>query len=134
MIRRATPISRNTPRLALVALLAAAGTLAMSGCGYRLVRGTDLRVKKLTADSAAMVTLQQQIVALQMKCHADSVRAATDRATLEKTVADRAAAPPPVTDSALKARDAEIATLKDQLSKANEELERIKRRLANPRS
>jgi hypothetical protein len=33
----------------------------------------------------------------------------------------------------LKARAAEIASLKDQLAKVSTELDRIKRRLANPR-
>lgn len=131
MIGPSTPLARTARPLA--ATLLAAGMLAASGCGYRIVRRDDLRVQKLTADSAAMVTVQHQIVALQMKCHADSVRAATDRATLAKALADRAVAAPP-TDSTLKARDAEIASLKDQLTKANAELERIKRRLANPRS
>lgn len=134
MIRRPAALARFTHARMFVATLVAAGTaVAVSGCGYRLVRRDDMRVQKLTADSAAMVTLQHQIVALQMKCHADSVRAATDRAALEKTIADHPLAPTPPTDSTVKARDAEIASLKDQLTKANAELDRIKRRLANPR-
>ena len=127
-----TPLTRSlAPRLGAV-LLAGAAIVASSGCGYRLVRRNDMRVQKLTADSAAMVTLQREIVALQMKCHDDSVRAATDRATLETQLTAKQAAPP--SDSTLKARDAEIATLKDQLTKATAELDRIKRRLSNPRS
>lgn len=134
MIRRSASLVRSAPVRVLLATMIASGALvAVSGCGYRIVRRDDLRAQKLTADSAAMVTLQHQIVALQMKCHADSVRAATDRAALEKSIADHPVAPP-VTDSTVKARDAEIATLKDQLTKANAELDRIKRRLANPRS
>ena len=134
MIRRSASLVRSAPVRALLAtLLASGGLVATSGCGYRIVRSNDMRVQKLTADSAAMVNLQHQIVTLQMKCHADSVRAATDRATLEKTMTDRVASAP-VTDSTVKARDAEIAALKDQLTKANAELDRIKRRLANPRS
>lgn len=120
------------PRLVAV-LLAGAAIVGSSGCGYRIVRSNDMRVQKLTADSAAMVTLQRQIVALQMKCHDDSVRAATDHATLATALAAKQAAPP-AADSALKSRDAEIATLKDQLTKATAELDRIKRRLSNPRS
>lgn len=135
MIRRTTSSSLHRPRRHLpgAALLVACGVLALSGCGYRLVRGTDLRVQKLAADSAAMVTLQRDIASLQMKCHADSVRAATDRATLEKSLADRLAVAP-ATDSAVRVRDTEIAALKDQLTKANAELDRIKKRLSNPRS
>jgi septal ring factor EnvC (AmiA/AmiB activator) len=134
MIRRSTSLVPPVPiRVLLATMIASSGLVAVSGCGYRIVRRDDLRVQKLTADSAAMVTLQHQIVTLQMKCHADSVRAATDRAALEKSIADHPVAAP-VTDSTLKARDAEIATLKDQLTKANAELDRIKRRLANPRS
>jgi len=133
MIRRPTSLRSAPVRVLLATILATGALVATSGCGYRIVRGDDIRVQKLAADSAAMVTLQHQIVALQMKCHADSVRAATDRAALEKSIADHPVAPP-VTDSTVKARDAEIATLKDQLTKANAELDRIKRRLANPRS
>jgi len=130
---RITPLTRSlAPRLGAV-LLAGAAIVASSGCGYRLVRRNDMRVQKLTADSTAMVTLQREIVALQMKCHDDSVRAATDRATLETQLTAKQAAPP-ASDSTLKARDAEIATLKDQLTKATAELDRIKRRLANPRT
>lgn len=36
-------------------------------------------------------------------------------------------------DTVLRSRDDEVATLREQLAKANAELERIKRRLANPR-
>lgn len=133
MIRRSASHARCTPpRLTLAMVAAAAGLLASSGCGYRIVRRDDLRVQKLAADSTAMVTLQRQIATLQARCRADSVRAAADHATLEKTIADHPPTPP--ADSAVKARDAEIASLKDQLSKANAELDRIKRRLANPRS
>lgn len=137
-LRTRTTARRSLVRslaLRLAPVLVAGAALASStACGYRLVRGKDLRVQKLAADSAAMVTLQRQIVALQMKCHADSVRAAADRATLETALTAKQAAPPPVADSLVKARDAEIATLKDQLTKATEELDRIKRRLANPRT
>jgi septal ring factor EnvC (AmiA/AmiB activator) len=131
--RRTAPVRWQSARLFVATILATASVAAVSGCGYRIVRRDDMRVQKLTADSTAMVTLQHEIVALQMKCHADSVRAATDRAALEKSITDHPTLPPP-TDSTVKARDAEIATLKDQLTKANAELDRIKRRLANPRS
>ena len=130
---RSTSFPRTlAPRLAAL-LVAGAALAASTGCGYRIVRGKDLRVQKLAADSAAMVTLQRQIVALQMKCHEDSVRAATDHATLEGALTAKQAVPP-APDSTLKARDAEIAMLKDQLTKATAELDRIKRRLANPRT
>ncbi len=42
---------------------------------------------------------------------------------------------PPVPDKdAMKSRDEEIASLRDQLAKVNAELERIKKRLANPKA
>ena len=39
----------------------------------------------------------------------------------------------PTTPDAMKSRDEEIASLRDQLAKVNAELDRIKKRLANPR-
>lgn len=43
--------------------------------------------------------------------------------------------PTPVVDKdAMKSRDEEIASLREQLAKANAELERIKKRLANPKA
>lgn len=131
---RIAPLTRPIAARLGAVLLAGAALTTSSGCGYRLVRNNDMHVQKLIADSAAMVTLQREIVSLQMKCHADSVRAATDRVTLETALAARQTAPLPLTDSTLKARDAEIASLRDQLTKATAELDRIKRRLANPRS
>ena len=53
--------------------------------------------------------------------------AASSSSTSPTTVA---AAPSP--DASLKAKDAEIQRLKDELAKANDELERIKRRLTAP--
>ncbi len=78
-----------------------------------------------------MSNLRTQLVTLQTRCRADSVR-------LESMlVAQRATASlPPLTpeaDSLLRARTLEVATLKDQLAKVSAELERIKRRLSNPR-
>jgi len=42
--------------------------------------------------------------------------------------------PPPGDKDAMKSRDEEIASLRDQLAKVNAELERIKKRLANPKA
>jgi hypothetical protein len=53
------------------------------------------------------------------------------------TVATQTATVTPLTPAdkdAMKSRDEEIASLRDQLAKANAELERIKKRLANPKA
>ena len=134
MIRRTPslvpPSPRTFRRLAGVAVLLLGG-LGSTGCAYRIIRRDDIRVRRFAADSAALVSLQRQVITMKAQCRADSVRAAADRAALDRATADTAAAP--VNDSTVKARDAEIATLKDQLAKANAELDRIKRRLATPR-
>ena len=78
-----------------------------------------------------MLNLQNQIADLRARYHADSTRWAAELAVA------RAVVPPPapqVSQDSLKARDAEIAGLKDELAKANAELDRIKRRLASPRT
>lgn len=135
MIRRfprfTPPSSRTLRRLAGVAALLVGG-VGSTGCAYRIIRRDDIRVRRFAADSAALVSLQKQVIAIRAQCRADSVRAATDRAALDRALADKPGTP--VSDSTVKARDAEIATLKDQLAKANAELDRIKRRLATPRS
>jgi hypothetical protein len=119
-------------KTAAIFAAALAACLLSSGCGYRIVRNSDVTAKRFAQDSAAMTSLQQQLVALRARCVADSTR-------LEgELVAQRAAAaavppPAPPNDSLLKARTAEVATLKDQLTKVSAELDRIKRRLANPR-
>jgi molecular chaperone GrpE (heat shock protein) len=80
----------------------------------------------------SITTLNEQLVTLRDRCRADSLR-------LENELATQRATPPivqppaPVNDSLLKARTAEVAALKDQLLKVSAELDRIKRRLANPR-
>lgn len=102
---------------------------ASSDCGPRLVTRTDDTAIRFAADSAAIMSLQRDIVNIRAQCREDSLRAATERAATPV----RSSAPP-VSDSLVKARDTEIATLRDQLTRANAELERIKRRLANPRS
>ncbi|MBA3646221.1 MAG: hypothetical protein H0W63_08590 [Gemmatimonadaceae bacterium] len=43
-------------------------------------------------------------------------------------------ATPPTDKDAMKSRDEEIASLRDQLARVNAELERIKKRLANPKA
>jgi len=112
--------------------IAVAAAVMSSGCGYRIVRNSDVTAKRFAQDSASIATLQQQLIALQAKCRADSVR-------LEHDIAAQHAATiavplqMPQNDSLLKARTAEVATLKDQLTKVSAELDRIKRRLANPR-
>lgn len=115
------------------ALLAAALTAALmsSGCGFRTVRNADVTAKRFAQDSASIATLERQLTTLRFQCQSDSIRLEKDLA------AQRAAAavqpPPPPSDSALKVRTAEVAALKDQLTKVTAELDRIKRRLANPR-
>lgn len=79
-----------------------------------------------------MATLQQQLITLRAKCRADSVRLEHDLAT-QHAAAVAVPLQMPQNDSLLKARTAEIATLKEQLTKVSAELDRIKRRLANPR-
>lgn len=114
-------------RLALLVLV----TLApVTGCGYRIVRNSDVVAKKFAADSAAMFNLENQIAELRTRYRADSTHWAADL-TAARSV------PPPVpgvSPDTLHARDLEIASLRDQLTKANAELDRIKRRLASPRT
>jgi hypothetical protein len=61
---------------------------------------------------------------------AQSLKLATTTSAQTTTVT-----PVPVVDKdAMKSRDEEIASLRDQLARANAELERIKKRLANPKA
>jgi len=110
-------------RVGLIAALC-----GVSGCGgYVWVKKSDLdKPPKIVVDSAQIVALRQQLADLQAQSRADSVRYAAALAA--------AVRPTGVPDSVLKARDADIAALKDQLAKAQAELDRIKRRLATPRS
>ncbi|HXF25057.1 MAG TPA: hypothetical protein VN602_11080 [Gemmatimonadaceae bacterium] len=114
--------------------LAIAAAAASSGCGYRIVHNPDLVAKRVAMDSSTIVALQQQLSSLRVQCLADSVRLEGElgaaRAAAAATVVPP---PPPVSDSVSKARAAEITSLKDQLAKVSAELDRIKRRLANPR-
>lgn len=113
-----------------IPVLVLSAALISSGCGYRIVRKSDVSAQRFARDSASMVALERQASSLRLQCHADSVRLAGDLATA------RAAAVAPVSqaasDSLLKARSAEVAALKEQLTKVTAELDRIKRRLANP--
>jgi hypothetical protein len=96
----------------------------LSACGYTLVKRSKLNSQPRTVvDSAAVISLRQQLAYLQAQCQADSTRYANTKPPV-----------PPPSDSLVRARDAEIASLKEQLSKALDELDRIKRRLANPKS
>lgn len=106
--------------------------LLSSGCGYRVVRDADVTAKKFAQDSSAISALQQQLVALKLQCRTDSVRLEGELAA-QRAAAAAAPPPPAPSDTALKARTAEVAALRDQLTKVNAELDRIKRRLANPR-
>lgn len=117
----------------VAALVCTVALLASTGCGYHVARHNDIAARGFAADSATIISLQNQIASLRAQCQADSARMAAEKAVIPAPVV---AAPPLVTtpDSLLKARDTEIATLRDQLTRANAELERIKRRLANPRS
>lgn len=105
--------------------------VASSGCGYRIVKRSDVTAQKFAADSATMTSLERQIDALRAQARADSLRTASELTARRSAPAPAA---PVSQDSLLKARDVEIATLKDQLARALAELDRIKRRLANPRS
>ncbi|MEO6866016.1 MAG: hypothetical protein ABI229_11225 [Gemmatimonadaceae bacterium] len=116
-----------------VLTLAISTALVSSGCGYRIVRNSDVTAKRFVADSATMHSLEQQLNALRLQCHSDSVRMANDLAAQRAATAAPPPPPAPPSDSLLKSRTAEIATLKDQLTKVSAELDRIKRRLANPR-
>lgn len=122
----------NSGRLLAVALITAVGS---SGCGYRIVRNSDLTAKRIVQDSASISSLQQELSALTLRCRTDSVRLANELALQTAAAANPAIPPPavPPPDSLLKARATEIATLKDQLAKVTTELDRIKRHLANPK-
>lgn len=115
-----------------LAAITLATALLTSGCGYRLVHNSDVTAKRFAQDSVTIDSLTQQLEALRQQCHADSMRLESDLAASRAALA---AVPPPIPypDSLLKARATEIAGLKDQLAKATAELDRIKRRLANPR-
>ena len=118
-------------RVCAVALSAA---LLSSGCGYRVVHNPDIATARTATDSATIVALQQQLAALKVQCLADSVRLESElSSTRVAAAAVVVPPPPPVSDSLSKARAVEIASLKDQLTKVSAELDRIKRRLANPR-
>lgn len=130
-LRFVVPAPRTLRGLAGVAVLLLGG-VGSTGCAYRIIRRDDVRVRRFAADSTALVSLQKQVIAIRAQCRADSVRAASDRAALDRAMAEKAGTP--LSDSTVKARDVEIATLKDQLAKANAELDRIKRRLGTPRT
>lgn len=110
--------------------------IATSGCGYRIVKRSDVTAQRFAADSATMVSLERQIDALRAQSRADSIRMATERAAVRPAarVSTATISTAATSDSLVKARDVEITTLKDQLARALAELDRIKRRLANPRS
>jgi hypothetical protein len=113
---------------------AAVTALLSSGCGYRIVHNPDIIAKRVATDSATIAALQQQLSALKVQCLADSVRLESELSSARAAAAAVVVPPPaPVPDSVSKARAAEIASLKDQLTKVSAELDRIKRRLANPR-
>jgi len=106
------------------------GVLLMSGtsaCGYTLVKKNDLRFQRYATDSVRIANLETEATQLRVRIRSDSAKivALTAKAT---TVL------PTSQDSVIRARDEEIASLRDQLAKAQTELDRIKRRLANPRS
>ena len=103
-----------------------------SGCGYRIVRNSDVTALRFARDSATISSLGQQLAALRLQSRADSMRLENELAAQRAAAAAIPPAPAP-SDTALKARTAEVAALKDQLAKVNAELDRIKRRLANPR-
>jgi len=107
---------------------------ASAGCGYKLVKKSDLKPRRLPEDSIRIAALESQlttqVAAIRAQCTADSLRYAALLKQAQQT--------PPAAlanaDSLLRAREQEIQTLREQLTKLTAELERIKRRLANPRS
>jgi hypothetical protein len=114
--------------------VALSAAVLSSGCGYRLVRHSEVFAQQIADDSAKIQSLEMQLTMLQVKCRDDSIRLENEITARRAAVAAiTAAAPTPPSDSLLKARTAEVAVLKDQLTKVSEELDRIKRRLANPR-
>jgi uncharacterized protein involved in exopolysaccharide biosynthesis len=121
-----------TRRISLIFSFVVSG-LIISGCGYTMIKKSTLRMHRLPADSANIVALQNQVVALHAQCQADSIRYAKLKAAAEAAVVAPAVVPA-VPDSVLRAREQEIAALKDQITQLNAELERIKRRLASPKS
>lgn len=118
-------------RSGVLLALALSAAAASQGCGYAVVRNRAAMTTELAADSVRIRSLQEQLSVLSARCRADSLQLATLRAAPPRPVASPTT---PAADSILRARDAEITTLRDQLTRANAELERIKRRLANPRS
>lgn len=82
-----------------------------------------------------MISLSRQIDTLRARCRADSLRMSAAVAAMLAPATAPAAARTVVTvpDSIVKARDTEITMMREQLTRANAELDRIKRRLANPR-
>ncbi len=97
------------------------------GCGYVVIKRSELEKRtRIEIDSSNVVALRQRIAYLESRNHIDSVvRTAPDSLSPVARTKNM--------DSVVKVRDAEIVTLKEQLTKATDELERIKRRLAAPR-
>lgn len=121
------PRTRSRTCTAVVSLATA---LTIAACHPALVRENRALSQRVAADSAAAAQLVQQIAALRQRCRADSIRLAAERAGAPPVSSTPV---PSAADSLLRAREAEIASLRDQLARANAELERIKRRLASPR-
>jgi len=129
---RVAPVHARRARAdSVAAFIAVLALAAPTGCSRALARENVALTRHVAADSASLRALQQQIAVLQAQCRADSITIESDRAAQRALASQAAASPAP--DSLVRARDAQIATLKDQLAKANAELDRIKRRLANPR-
>jgi hypothetical protein len=124
-----------TKRIPVLLTFVVSGIIT-SGCGYTLVKNSALEPHRLSADSVQIVELQNQIATLKAQAKADSLRYTNLQAaaTAAATATAAAAAASVVPDSVLRERDQEIATLKDQLTQLNAELDRIKRRLASPKA
>ena len=88
--------------------------------------------------AALFETYQKAPGALPHRLEADILRdlalrmQATSTATVAVSAPSPTAAPAPGNAADLRAKDTEIQRLKDELAKANDELERIKRRLTAP--
>jgi uncharacterized protein involved in exopolysaccharide biosynthesis len=100
------------------------------GCASTPPTQTVVVPRRLAADSVEIVSLRRQIDSLQIQHNADSVQYVVLQVRLDSVVAQVPVGTP---DSVVKAKDAQIAALQDQVAKLSQELERIKKRLANPR-
>ena len=87
----------------------------------------------LASDSAIWHTSVAKVLR-RTAALAQTLKLATSTAQQPPSATTTTAAAPTVDKDAMKSRDEEIASLREQLAKVNAELERIKKRLANPKA